>query len=211
MTYYTDKEDFYQENPEVNEEYGMEERVVEALGTHVQDSVNQAPMKALKHFTHPLFRYGHRELRRRLLMVNMPRYDLAPDVGFAERASVGPTSLAETLAQMAASVIKNHKYDPLPSLEAAGSLPRLSTNTLDAVESGSSHSSESEHTDELKPSGKRKRKSGNIEEVNQTQRTLPFDLEAIIYQRSTKWIPCAEVVHYVQNRIRKGFNREWVV
>ncbi|KAJ1136414.1 hypothetical protein NDU88_002831 [Pleurodeles waltl] len=114
-----------------------------------------------------------------LPMENMPRDDLAPDVGFARTDSLGPTSSADFLEQIAASVIKDHKYNPFTSLEAAGSLPRLHTNTLDATESDSSHSSKWEPTDDPKPSGKRKRKSRNIEEQNQTQNTLSFDPEAI--------------------------------
>ncbi|KAJ1184283.1 hypothetical protein NDU88_001091 [Pleurodeles waltl] len=143
------------EHPDVNEEYAMEERLAEALGSHVQESVNQALIKALKPFTRPLFIYGQRELGGGLPMVNMSSDDLAPDVGFAQRASVGPSLSADILVQMAASVIKDHEYDLFPSLEATGSLPRMSSNTLDAAKSDSSHSSKSERTDDPKPTGKR--------------------------------------------------------
>ncbi|KAJ1092593.1 hypothetical protein NDU88_005703 [Pleurodeles waltl] len=34
MVYYADEEKYYQENPDTHEEFGMEERLVEALSTH---------------------------------------------------------------------------------------------------------------------------------------------------------------------------------
>ncbi|KAJ1106097.1 hypothetical protein NDU88_003500 [Pleurodeles waltl] len=135
-------------------------------------------------------------------MVNISRDYLAPDVGFAQRASVGPTSSAELIVQIAASVLKDHEYDTFFSLEGAGSLPRLFIDTLEIAESESSHSLESEHTNNLKPSGKRKRQSNNLNEDSQTQKTL-----SIIHPRSTEWIPYADVAHYVQDRIRKGLER----
>ncbi|KAJ1187018.1 hypothetical protein NDU88_003797, partial [Pleurodeles waltl] len=208
MASYTKEEDFYQDHIDLNEEYGMEERLVEALGSHIQDSVNQALIKALKPFTHPIFRYGQRKLWGRLPMVNTSRDDLAPDAGFAQKTSVGPSSSADILAQMAASVIKDHKYDLFPSLEASGSLPRMSSNISVAAESDSSLSSASQCREDPKHTGKRKRKSHNIEEENQTPKMLSFDLEAIIHPRSTEWVPCAEVAHYVQDRIRKSFDRD---
>ncbi|KAJ1081633.1 hypothetical protein NDU88_001811 [Pleurodeles waltl] len=55
---------------------------------------------------------------------------------------------------MAASVLKDPKYDPFFSLEGAGSLPRLSTNTLKTVESESFHSLDSELANDPKPLGK---------------------------------------------------------
>ncbi|KAJ1117434.1 hypothetical protein NDU88_005634 [Pleurodeles waltl] len=117
MVCYADEEEYYQENPDRHEEYGMEQRPLEALGTHVQDSVNQALIKTLKPFTRPLVQYGQCELRGKRPMVNMPRDDLAPNVGLAQTASVGPSSSAEILVQMAASVLKDYEYDPFSSLE----------------------------------------------------------------------------------------------
>ncbi|KAJ1205415.1 hypothetical protein NDU88_000850 [Pleurodeles waltl] len=183
----------------------MEERLVEALGTHVPDSVNQALIKALRPFTHPLMRYGHREFRGRFPIANMSRDDLTSDAGFAQRASVGPTSLAEIFAQMAVSVLKDHEYDSFTSVEASGSIPRFSPDTLYASQSASSHSSDSDQADHPKPSGKCKRKSRIFEKDNKTQRTLSFDPEAIIHPLSTQWIPCSEVLRYVQDRVIKGF------
>ncbi|KAJ1087503.1 hypothetical protein NDU88_000672 [Pleurodeles waltl] len=47
-----------------------------------------------------------------------------------------------------------------------------------------------------------------MQEEAQPPRTLSFDPENIIHPWSTEWIPCVEVAHYVQDRIRKGFDRD---
>ncbi|KAJ1169740.1 hypothetical protein NDU88_001631 [Pleurodeles waltl] len=98
----------------------------------------------------------------------MSRDDLTSDLGRAQRASMGPASSAEVLVQMAASVLMDHKYDPLFTLEASSPAPGLSAVTLDASQLASSHSSGSDQ-DDPKSLGKCKRKSQNIEEDNQTQ------------------------------------------
>ncbi|KAJ1180276.1 hypothetical protein NDU88_005498 [Pleurodeles waltl] len=41
----------------------MEERFVEALDFHIQDSVNKALVKALRPFAQPIFNYGLRRFR----------------------------------------------------------------------------------------------------------------------------------------------------
>ncbi|KAJ1211575.1 hypothetical protein NDU88_006933 [Pleurodeles waltl] len=61
MAYYADEEEQYQELQEVAVEHQMEERLVEALGHHVLDSVNWALIQALKPFTQPLANFGRRE------------------------------------------------------------------------------------------------------------------------------------------------------
>ncbi|KAJ1084033.1 hypothetical protein NDU88_004188 [Pleurodeles waltl] len=101
---------------------------------------------------------------------------------------------------MAASVLKDHEYDTLSSLGASDPALGLCTVTLDASQSAFSHSSDSDQ-DDPKPSGKRKCKSRHLRRI-----VLSFDLESIIHLRSTKWVPCAEVAHYVQDRIRKVFD-----
>ncbi|KAJ1110789.1 hypothetical protein NDU88_008135 [Pleurodeles waltl] len=107
------------EFPEVNEEHHMEERLFEALGNYVQDLVNQALIKSLKPFSQLLMRYGHRELRGWTPISNASKDDLTSDLGFTQRASLGPASSAEILAQMAASVLKDHEYGSFTSLGAS--------------------------------------------------------------------------------------------
>ncbi|KAJ1211950.1 hypothetical protein NDU88_007298 [Pleurodeles waltl] len=62
MAYYAEDEEQFQDLQEVPLEHQMKERLVEALGHHVQDSVNWALIKALKPFTQPLTNFGRREL-----------------------------------------------------------------------------------------------------------------------------------------------------
>ncbi|KAJ1162303.1 hypothetical protein NDU88_002771 [Pleurodeles waltl] len=57
IAYYAEEDEYYQELPVVPYEYQMEEILVEALGDNVQDSINQALIKALKPFTQPLMRF----------------------------------------------------------------------------------------------------------------------------------------------------------
>ncbi|KAJ1207107.1 hypothetical protein NDU88_002499 [Pleurodeles waltl] len=61
MAYYAGEDDYYQEQPDNMNDH-MEERLVEALSYHVQDSVNQALINALKPFAQPLKHFGQQEL-----------------------------------------------------------------------------------------------------------------------------------------------------
>ncbi|KAJ1139940.1 hypothetical protein NDU88_006302 [Pleurodeles waltl] len=180
---------------------------VEALVYHVQDSVNQVLIKVLKLFTLPLTRFGHCELRGCSLPETGSYLDQNIDVGVPRRASKGPASSAEILVQMAASVRKRTMnvvpFWPFPKTGVESSI-----HTEGNVSSNSPSSSSEPDQAEPKPSGKRKRKSHIIHESDQTPRTLSFDPENIIDPRSTEWIPCAEVAHDLQDRIRKGFDRD---
>ncbi|KAJ1210846.1 hypothetical protein NDU88_006208 [Pleurodeles waltl] len=117
MAYYAEEDEYEQDLPEVAEEQHMEERLVKVLGYNVQDSVNQALIKALKPFTQPLTRFGHRELRGHSLLETGSQHDQNMDVGFTRRASKGPPSSTENLVHMAASVIKDHEYGSFPALD----------------------------------------------------------------------------------------------
>ncbi|KAJ1169291.1 hypothetical protein NDU88_001184 [Pleurodeles waltl] len=66
--YLAEKDDYFQEEEEVPFEHHMEERLVQALGHHVQDSVNQALIKALKAFTQPLVLKRKRDNRLVVLL-----------------------------------------------------------------------------------------------------------------------------------------------
>ncbi|KAJ1173265.1 hypothetical protein NDU88_005102 [Pleurodeles waltl] len=61
MAYYANDDEQYGELQEIPSEHEMEERLVEALGYHVQDSVNWALIQALKPFTQPLSNFAKRE------------------------------------------------------------------------------------------------------------------------------------------------------
>ncbi|KAJ1124780.1 hypothetical protein NDU88_003229 [Pleurodeles waltl] len=79
MAYYAGEDDFYQDQPDFADEH-MEERLVEALGYHVQDSVNQALINALTPFAQALRRFGQRELRGRPLLEAGSQPDQIPDL-----------------------------------------------------------------------------------------------------------------------------------
>ncbi|KAJ1177059.1 hypothetical protein NDU88_002323 [Pleurodeles waltl] len=203
MAYYAEEDEYKQDLPEIAEEQHMEERLVEAWDYHVQDSVNQALIKALKPFTKSLTRFGQRELQGGSLSDTGSQTGQNSNIGFPRRASKGPASSAEILAHMAASVLQDHKYSSLQTPET-GLEPSM---LIEGNPSPHSLSSDSDQDQiEPKPSGKRKRKSRNTQESDQTLRNLSFDPENIIHPRSTEWIPCAEVALCVQDRIRKGFD-----
>ncbi|KAJ1088985.1 hypothetical protein NDU88_002139 [Pleurodeles waltl] len=117
MAYYAGEDDFYQDQPDFTDEH-MEERLVEALGYHVQDSVNQALINALKPFAQLLRRFGQRELRGSLLEAGL-QPDQLPDLALSQGALKRPLSSADTLANMAASVMQEHSYDIYSSLDTS--------------------------------------------------------------------------------------------
>ncbi|KAJ1186680.1 hypothetical protein NDU88_003461 [Pleurodeles waltl] len=184
MAYYVEEDEYNQDLPEATDEHHMEERLVEALG------------------------FGQCDWRARSLPDSGSQHDQPSDVGFARGASKVPASSADILAHMAASVIKDHEYCSFQALEVPES--GLDSSILtEGVPSSDSHSSGfDQEQDGPKPSGKRKRKSRNVQESVRVPRLLSFDPESIILLCSTEWIPCAEVAHYVQDRIRKGFDRD---
>ncbi|KAJ1201991.1 hypothetical protein NDU88_005795 [Pleurodeles waltl] len=116
MAYYAEEDEFYQEHPDNINDH-MEERLVEALGYHVQDSVNQALINALKPFAQPLRRFGQRELRDRPSLDAGSQPDQLPDLGISQRALKRPLSSADVLANMAASVMQDHGYDVYSSVD----------------------------------------------------------------------------------------------
>ncbi|KAJ1157300.1 hypothetical protein NDU88_010015 [Pleurodeles waltl] len=118
MAYYAGEDDFYQDQPDFTDEH-MEERLVEALGYHVQDSVNQAIINALKPFAQPLRQFGQRELRGRPLLEAGSQPDQIQDLAVSQGGLKRPLSSADILANMAASVMQDHDYDVYSSLDAS--------------------------------------------------------------------------------------------
>ncbi|KAJ1156717.1 hypothetical protein NDU88_009435 [Pleurodeles waltl] len=101
MAYFAGEEEYYLEEVEAPVPEQMEERLVQALGHHVQDSVNQALIKALKPFTVPLVRYGQRELMGPRPTGSGTREPSPRETGLSTKGSFNPLSSAEILAQMA--------------------------------------------------------------------------------------------------------------
>ncbi|KAJ1138284.1 hypothetical protein NDU88_004675 [Pleurodeles waltl] len=205
MVYYTTEDEYYQDQPEANDERQMEDRLVEAQGYHVQDSVNEALIIALKPFAQPLMCFGQHELRGRSLSDSGSQQDQPSEVGFTRGASRRPTSSADILAHMAASVMQDLGYGSCSNLE----IPETSSTLTEGLPSSASQSSDSDiDQEEPKPTGKHKHKSHYSQEYSSSFLTLSFDPENIIHPRSLDWIPCAEVAHYVQDHIGKGFDRD---
>ncbi|KAJ1142868.1 hypothetical protein NDU88_009181 [Pleurodeles waltl] len=162
MAYYAGEDDFYQDQPDFTDEH-MEERLVEALGYHVQDSVNQALINALKPFAHPLRRFGQRELRSRPLVEAGSQPDQIPDLALSQEALKRPLSSADILANMAASVMQDNGNDVYSSLDTSEG-NRESLARPDDLSSSAQSSAPDQDQEDPKPSGKRKRKSHNTQE-----------------------------------------------
>ncbi|KAJ1092843.1 hypothetical protein NDU88_005953 [Pleurodeles waltl] len=109
MAHYAE-DDFYQQEPEEPYDNQMEERLVQALGHHVKDSVNQVLIKALKPFTQPLVHYGQRELMSGPSHARVPD-SMTADMSRTLKGSGGPKSSAEILYQMASSDLRDHEYE----------------------------------------------------------------------------------------------------
>ncbi|KAJ1084656.1 hypothetical protein NDU88_004802 [Pleurodeles waltl] len=110
MAYYANEEEQYDELQEATSEHILEERLVEALDFHVQDSVNWALIQALKPFTQPLFNFARREfLGESSQQPRLQTGDSGDMLGLKLQRS-GGTSSAEILSQMATSVLRDHAY-----------------------------------------------------------------------------------------------------
>ncbi|KAJ1172910.1 hypothetical protein NDU88_004752 [Pleurodeles waltl] len=161
MAYYAGEDDFYQDQPEFADDH-MEERLVEALGYHVQDSVNQALINALKPFAQTLRRFGQRELRGRPLIEAGSQADQLPDLALSHGALKRPLSSADILANIAASVMQDHRYDVYSSLDTSEGSRETSARP-DSLSSFAQSSASDQDQEDPKPSGKRKRKSHNTQ------------------------------------------------
>ncbi|KAJ1108596.1 hypothetical protein NDU88_005972 [Pleurodeles waltl] len=110
MVYYAEEDEAYQEISEVPYENQMEERLVKALGNHMQDSINRMLLKALRPFIQPLVQYRQHKLIGGPSGDTLSRDFTANDLVFTQTACLGGSSLAEVLAHMAALVLRGHEY-----------------------------------------------------------------------------------------------------
>ncbi|KAJ1154299.1 hypothetical protein NDU88_007052 [Pleurodeles waltl] len=126
MAYYTDEEEQYLELQEVSVEHQMEERLVEALGHHVQESVNWALIQALKPFTQTSTNFGSREsLGGGSKQTRLQAGESMEVPGLSLQRSGGSSS-AQILAQMAASVLREHEYVAYVPQESPNISPKSS-------------------------------------------------------------------------------------
>ncbi|KAJ1129682.1 hypothetical protein NDU88_008048 [Pleurodeles waltl] len=174
MVYYAGEDNFYQDHPDIMDDY-MEERLVEALGYHVQDSVNQALINTLKPFAQPLRCFGQWELRGRPLLDAGSKPDQLSDLGLSQGALKGPLSSADTLAYMAASVMQDHGYDVYSSLDTSDT-GREASSRPEGLSSCSPFSGSDQDHEDRKPMEKRKRKSIILSSAALLSATFPLTL-----------------------------------
>ncbi|KAJ1096641.1 hypothetical protein NDU88_001776 [Pleurodeles waltl] len=208
MAYYAEEEEQYEQLQENPSEHHLEERLVEALGSHVQDSVNWALIQALKPFTQPLSNFARREFlgegsqTRRQTGESGEVLDLN-----VQRSSV--TSSAEILSQMATSVLREHAYGGLVPPQSSPSFPVQASSQSSYHDPSSSKSDSDESQVDSQPRKKRRKtKHGASKEDVSQGKNLLFSPEDIIHPRSTEWVPHQEVANYVQDRLRKSFEKE---
>ncbi|KAJ1184984.1 hypothetical protein NDU88_001780 [Pleurodeles waltl] len=210
MAYYANEEEQYQELQEMPLEHQMEERLVEALGHHVQDSVNWELIQALKPFTQPLTNFAKREfLGERSQQHRLQTGEPKENVGLPLQRSGGSSS-AEILAQMAASVLCDHAYGGFPPPQDTSSTFQQSSFSQSSFQDPSLSNSELDdsQSDSLPRKKQRKTRHSMSERNSSAGKNLLFSPEDIIHPRSTEWVPMPEVAHYVQDRLRKSFKKE---
>ncbi|KAJ1167313.1 hypothetical protein NDU88_007705 [Pleurodeles waltl] len=145
MAYYANDEEQCEELQEMPLEHQMEERLVEALGHHVQDSVNWALIQALKPFTQPLTNFVKREfLGESSQQPRLQSGEPKENVGLPLQLSGGSSS-AEILAQMATSVLRDHAYGGfLPPQDTSSNFLQSSQSSYQDPSSSKSDSEDSQ-------------------------------------------------------------------
>ncbi|KAJ1103503.1 hypothetical protein NDU88_000926 [Pleurodeles waltl] len=210
MAYYANEDEQCQERQEMPLEHQMEERLVEALGHHVQDSVNWALIQALKPFTQPLTNFAKREfLGENSQQSCLQSGDPKESLGLPLQRSGGSSS-AEILAHMVSSALRDHAYGGFPPPQDASSNFQQSSFSRTSYQDPSSSKSDSDEpqSDSLPRKKKRKSQHSMSEATPPAGKNLLFAPEDIIHPRSTEWVPVPEVANYVQDRLRKSFEKE---
>ncbi|KAJ1118733.1 hypothetical protein NDU88_006920 [Pleurodeles waltl] len=110
---------------------------------------------------------------------------------------------------MAASVLRDHEYGGFLPKEAPNIFPK-SSFLQSSLHEQSSSKSESDDSQTVSVPHKKKCKSHHaIPEVPALAgKHLLFSPEDIVHPCSTKWVPTSEVAHYMQDMLRKSFEKE---
>ncbi|KAJ1098695.1 hypothetical protein NDU88_003802 [Pleurodeles waltl] len=140
MAYHTDEEEQFQELQDVPIEHQMEERLVETLGHHVQDSMNWVLIQALKPFTQTLANFGRREFLDEGSQQPRLQAGESREVSGLSLQCSGGSSSAEILAQMAALVLRYYEYGGFPPQETSNIFPKSSFSQASLREPSSSKS-----------------------------------------------------------------------
>ncbi|XP_078500253.1 uncharacterized protein LOC144755327 [Lissotriton helveticus] len=183
MVYYAEEDDKwveYNEYEEYQEPYNdeWEEQPVEAQDTHVRGLVNKALIKALTPLTKTLKSSGKRKTRSSCKYTSTIQ------------------ASAEVLINMAKNVLLDHG-----SLAGRDTKGESSPATLDTTDSD----------DESVQPKKKVKKTKHVfydAQEDVTPKNLLFNPQNLIHPRSTEWVPCVEVAHYVQNNLRQGFESQ---
>ncbi|KAJ1206596.1 hypothetical protein NDU88_001999 [Pleurodeles waltl] len=195
MAYYTDGDEKYQELQEMPVEHQMEKCLVEALGYHVQDSVNWALIQASKPFTKPLTNFVCREFLGE--GSQQPRLHSGDSRGASGLSLLraGGSSSAEILAQMAASVLRDHEYGGPTPQDAS------SSSTQAGFHESSSSKSESDDSQAYSLPRKKLRKTQHsTPDINAPAgKNLLFSPEDIMHPRSTDWVPSEEIFAFLSS------------
>ncbi|KAJ1081938.1 hypothetical protein NDU88_002110 [Pleurodeles waltl] len=188
MAYYANEEEQYDELQEAPSEHILEERLVEALGYHVQDSVNWALIQALKPFTQPLSNFARRELMGESSQQPRSQTEDSGDVLGLKLQRSGGTSSAEIWSQMATSVLRDHAYGGfLPPRTSPSNLAQPSSQQTSYHDPSSSKSDSDESQADPQPRKKqRKAKHTTSNDDIPQGKNLLFSPEDIIHPRSTE-------------------------
>ncbi|KAJ1169609.1 hypothetical protein NDU88_001500 [Pleurodeles waltl] len=123
--------------------------------------MNWALIKALKSFTQPLTNFGRRELLGEGSQPARSQSHDSKEVPNLQLQRAGGSSSGEILAQMKASVLRDHEYGGFNPREAASPFPMPSHPQIESQERSSS-TSESEDLQKDSPPLKKKRKSHRV-------------------------------------------------
>ncbi|XP_069074978.1 uncharacterized protein [Pleurodeles waltl] len=187
------QDDYY---GEYTEGHHVEERLVEALDYHVQDSVNKALVKALRPFAQPIFNF----VRMRFGTGSGNPTPNGVEINEPGRSDLYP--FEHTIN----SVSNDHEYG---AFFDQGSDPMAQSRRSSSDTSSISDSEDKSSSDKRK--GKRKCKKRHYDNSDLSPppaKYLLFDPDNIIHPKSTEWTPCPEMAAYVQSRLRKSFEKD---
>ncbi|XP_078528440.1 uncharacterized protein LOC144805834 [Lissotriton helveticus] len=178
MAYYAEEGDQWVEFNEYEQYEPEEEQLEENLGEALASHDQSSVSKALIKALKPFTKSHHSSGKRK-----------------AKSSRKGETSdhpQSHRMAEMAKSVMRDQ-----------GSMAIQTSGDSSSTPPGTSDS----EVDSIAPRKKFKKTKHTAYKPDNSQvpRNLLFDPNNIVHPRSTEWVPCAEVAHYVTNNLRQGF------
>ncbi|KAJ1140975.1 hypothetical protein NDU88_007312 [Pleurodeles waltl] len=186
------QDDYY---GDYSEGHQMEERLVEALDFHAQDSANRALVKALRLFAQPIFNFGRR------------RFGAGSGNPTPNEVEINEPGRSDSdhFENTINAVLQDHEYGAFFD-QGSVHMPQSTCNS-----SNSSTSDSEDRSSADKPKSKRKCKKRHLDDSDPSSpsvKNLLFDPDNIIHPKSTEWTSCPEVAAYVQSRLRKSFEKD---